>query len=77
MKLFYLIATCTIGLILIIFSVAQFGATASWVLITSDTSPVLVLLLTALAGSFMGSFFLLFLLTSKQEKDSEETNDEE
>lgn len=72
MRLFYLVATCVVGLIVIILAFAQFGAVCSWYLINTTSPPFLVILITAILGGIMGCFFMLFLLAPKGNLEDEE-----
>lgn len=65
MRLFYLVLTVVVGILILILAAAQFGASCSWYLIGATAHPVFVLLGTALLGTIMGCFFMLFLLAPK------------
>ena len=65
MRLFYLVCTIIVGILIIILSVAQFGASCSWYLLSATASPVFVLIMISILGSFMGAFFILYLLSPK------------
>ncbi len=70
MRLFYLVATIIVALILLILSVAQFGASCSLNLLSA--SPVVILLVISLLGAAMGAFFILFLVAPNTSGDSPE-----
>ena len=72
MRLFYLIATLFVGLVLIILASAQFGASCSWYLISTGASPFVVILMTGVLGGIMGCFFILFILAPKEKKEDTE-----
>ena len=71
MRLLYLICSIIIGLLVLIISVAQFGAACSWYLLSPSTHPVVVLLGVALLGAAGGACFILFAVAPSENAPSD------
>ena len=77
MRLFYIVCTIIIGLILLIVSFAQFGGSCTWYLIGTTSNPSLVLLVTSFLGAAMGAFFMMFIISKKEVDPEAEIDNEE
>ena len=77
MRKLYLIGAITVGILILIISAAQFGATCQWYLLKGTTHPVLVLLWTAGLGAIMGGLLVLWWKLPKPGSESEDSDDED
>lgn len=72
MRLFYLISTIVVFLLILVIALPQVGATCVWYLINPNTPAFLVLLQVAGLGAVMGGLLIMFWKTPKKNKDEED-----
>jgi len=77
MRLFYLISAIFVGLLILVISLPQVGATCVWYLINPNTPAFLVLLQVAALGLVTGGLLIMFWKTPKKSEDDEEIEESE
>jgi len=76
MRTLYLLGAIVVFLLILILTLPQFGATCTWYLIGTTTSPPLVLGQAAGLGAVMGGLLVLHWKTPKASEEDEEDDEE-
>jgi len=74
MRIFFLISAIIVGIIILISSFAQLGATCTWYLFNATTPAFIVLLQMSTLGAIMGGLLVLFWKTQPPNEDDDEVN---
>ena len=76
MRMFYLISAVVVTVLILVLAFAQVQSTCTWGLISTNASPVFVLLQTASLGGIVGGLLVLFWKFPKPEDETNADKDE-
>jgi len=75
MRKFYFFSAIIVGIMILIISAAQFGATCVWYLIPTNSNPVFVLIQVAGLGAIVGGLLMMWWKLPKEGSESEDDED--